>query len=276
MGKQYRFGVLGAGNMGMAIAEGAVKAGLLAAEDILLFNRSADKRIARAAKGFAVTDDFRKTYTDCETTLLSVKPQTFSEILPALAGCDGASPLVISIAAGVPFARMEAALGPDTAIVRVMPNTPLMLGVGAAQLVRNAAATDEQLQHVRALFDSMGVTVLFTEERMLNEVIPYAGSAPAYIYAFADAMVQSAKSHGIKESDALMLFCQTMIGAAKMLLQGDKTPAELIRAVCSPGGTTLAGIKVLEECNFYSMIAEMCDRCIARAYELGGEKKTPV
>ncbi|MDO4270959.1 MAG: pyrroline-5-carboxylate reductase [Eubacteriales bacterium] len=267
--KTYRFGVLGAGNMGTAIAEGAVRAGLFAPAQALLFNRSEEKRAAHAAKGYAVTGDFTAVYRECETVLLAVKPQNFDEILPALAACGGEKPLVVSIAAGVTFSKLEAALGADAAIIRVMPNTPLMLGEGAAQLVKNAAATDEQLASVRALFDTMGVTVVFEEENMLNEVIPYAGSAPAYIYAFADGMVRSAAAHGVGADDALTLFCQTMIGSAKMLLRREKTPAELINAVRSPGGTTVEAMKVLEARGLCDILAEACDRCIERAYELG-------
>ena len=92
---------------------------------------------------------------------------------------------------------MEAVLGADCPIIRVMPNTPLMLGEGATQLVKNSAASEEQLASVRALFDTMGVTVVFSDENMLNEVIPYAGSAPAYIYAFAAGMVKSAEAHAL-------------------------------------------------------------------------------
>lgn len=267
--KDYRFGVLGAGNMGTAIVDGAVRAGLFQPGEALLFNRSAEKREKNREKGYAVTDDYTEVYAACETVLLAVKPQNFGEILPVLAACKEEKPLVVSIAAGVTFARMEAALGADTAIIRVMPNTPLMLGEGATQLVKNAAATAEQLAQVRALFDTMGVTVVFEEERMLNEVIPYAGSAPAYLYTFADAMIRSAAQHGISEDDALVLFCQTMIGSAKMMLRRDKTPAELIRAVCSPGGTTIEAMQVLEARDLYGMLAEANDKCIARAYELG-------
>lgn len=270
MEKKYRFGVLGAGNMGTAIAEGAVRAGYYRAAEIFLFNRSEEKRAANEKKGFAVTGDYTAVYQQCETVLLGVKPQNMAEILPVLSDCALSSvPLVLSIAAGVPFAKLEAALGNDTPVIRIMPNTPLLLGMGATQLVKNAAATAEQLASVRRLFDTMGVTVIFDDENMLNEAIPYAGSAPAYLYAFADAMVQSAREHSISREDALQLFCQTMIGAAHMLLQGDQTPAELIKAVCSPGGATLAGMQVLEERRFYQMIRDMCDKCIARAYELG-------
>ena len=154
--KDYRFGVLGAGNMGTAIVEGAVRAGLFRPDEALLFNRSAEKRDKNREKGYAVTDDYTKVYTACETVLLAVKPQNFDEILPVLAACQGEKPLVVSIAAGVTFAKIEAALGADTAIIRVMPNTPLMLGEGATQLVKNAAAAAEQLAQVRALFDTMG------------------------------------------------------------------------------------------------------------------------
>jgi len=268
--QKYRFGVLGAGNMGMAIAEGAVRAGYYKPTEILLFNRSEEKRAVNQKKGFATTGDYTLVYQQCETVLLGVKPQNMAEILPVLSACaSSATPLVLSIAAGVPFAKLETALGNNTPIIRIMPNTPLLLGMGATQLVKNTAATEEQLASVRQLFDTMGVTVVFHDENMLNEAIPYAGSAPAYIYAFADAMVQSAREHSISQEDALQLFCQTMIGAAHMLLRGDQTPAELIKAVCSPGGATLAGMEVLEERRFYQMIRDMCDKCIARTYELG-------
>lgn len=267
--KTYRFGVLGAGSMGMAITEGAVRAGLFERSEVLLFNRSAEKREQNQALGYAVTDDYTKTYTDCDIVLLAVKPQNFDEILPALGACAGEKPLVVSIAAGVTFDRMERALGADTAIIRVMPNTPLLLGVGATELVRNAAAGEAQLAQLRALFDTMGVTVVFDREELLNEVIPYAGSAPAYLYAFADAMVRSAEQHGIGREDALKLFCQTMIGSARMLLESGKTPEELISAVCSPGGTTIEAMKVLEARGLAGLLAEASDKCIARAYELG-------
>ncbi len=267
--KTYRFGVLGAGNMGTAIVEGAVRAGLFPPAQALLFNRSAEKREKNREKGFAVTGDYTEVYTACDTVVLGVKPQNFDEILPVLSGCRCEKPLVVSIAAGITFAKIERALGADTPVVRVMPNTPLMLGEGATQLVKNAAATDKQLSELCELFNTMGVTVTFEQENMLNEVIPYAGSAPAYLYAYADAFVQSAKQHGINEDDALTLICQTMIGSAKMLLRRDKTPAELIRAVCSPGGTTIEGMKVLEDRDLYGIVSEACDKCIKRAHELG-------
>ncbi len=268
--KGYRYGVLGAGNMGLAIARGAVNAGRCAASEVLLFNRSEEKRAARAAEGFAVTADPSVLYRGCEQVILGIKPQNFDEVLPVLAESrPEPKPLVISIAAGVSFAKMEAALGADCPMIRVMPNTPLLLGLGASALVRNAAATVPQLDDVRGLFDSMGTTVVFEEEDMLNEVIPYNGSAPAYVYAFIEGMTRSAQSHGIERAQALQLICKTFIGAAEMVLQSGKTPAELIQEVCSPGGTTIEAVKVLNAAGVNSILAEASDKCIARAYELG-------
>lgn len=268
--KQYKFGVIGAGNMGMAITEGAVRAGFFTPQQVLLFNRTEDKRAKNAAAGYAVTGDYAEVYENCETVVIGVKPQNFDEILPALAARTPAEkPLVLSIAAGVPFQKMETALGADTAIIRIMPNTPLMIGQGASALVKNAAAKQDQLDFAVRLFSTMGVTAVFSGEDMLNEVIPYNGSFPAYVYAFADAMVQSAKQHGIGERQALELVCQTMIGSAKMLLAGGKTPAELIHAVCSPGGTTIEAMNVIQSRGLADILAEASDQCIARAYELG-------
>ena len=230
--KKYKFGVLGAGNMGTAIAEGAVRAGRFAPEQVLMFNRSEEKRAAHAAKGYAVTGDYTEVYAESEIVLLAVKPQNFDEILPNLAKYEGEKPLVVSIAAGVTFAKLEGALGADTAMIRVMPNTPLMLGEGATQLVKNAAATDKQLSELCELFNTMGVTVTFEQENMLNEV------------------------------DALTLICQTMIGSAKMLLRRDKTPAELIRAVCSPGGTTIKGVAQLEKDGFRGLVIDAVDAIV--------------
>lgn len=267
MSKQYRLGVIGAGNMGMAIAQGMVRAGTPASE-IILYNRSDEKRKQNAELGFAVSDDYTKLYMQSEMVLFAVKPQTFPEMLEKLSGLD-AKPLVISIAAGVPFTKMEKALSSDCPIVRCMPNTPLLLGKGATQLVKNKAATDEQLKTVCNIFDTMGVTVVFDDENKLNDVIPFAGSAPAYIYAFTEGMLKSAEKHGINRDDALKLFCQTLIGSAEMMLTGDKTPDELIKAVCSPNGTTLEAMKVLNEYDLYGILAKANDNCIKRAYELG-------
>lgn len=268
--KPYQMGVIGAGNMGTAIAHGAVKSGRVLPEQVLLMNRSVEKQQRQAAQGFAVTGEARRVYTECNWVVLGIKPQNFDSVLQDLAAADlSDKPLCISIAAGVPFEKMEAALGTDCPIIRVMPNTPLMLGCGASALVKNSAATAQQLEEVKELFSQMGTVVVFDREDMLNEVIPYNGSLPAYVYQFIDAFTKSAQTHGIAQKDAIALICQTLIGSARMVMQGDKTPQELIEAVCSPGGTTIEGVRVLQSHNLDGIVAEASDKCIARAYALG-------
>lgn len=268
--KQYEFGIIGAGHMGQAIADGAVDAGVYQRGEVLLCDPSAENRAQNAARGYAVTGDCGAVYQQCDMVLISVRPQNIAEVLETLAPLAAAArPLVVSIAAGVPFARIEAALGADCPIVRVMPNTPLMLGIGASALAANPNATAEQLGRVASLFDKMGVTVTFTDENMLCEVIPYNGSLPAYVYAFIEGMTKSAEQHGIARADALRLICRTCAGAAAMVEAGEFTPNELISQVCSPGGTTIEAINIIRESDFDDILARASDKCIARAYELG-------
>lgn len=267
MEKKYILGVIGAGNMGMAIANGLAKS-ISDLSKIALYNRSEEKREKNRKLGFSVLDNYSDIYSQSEMVLLAVKPQTFPEVLANLPKLSE-KPLVISIAAGIPFAKIENALGNDCPIIRCMPNTPLLLGKGATQLVKNNAANKQQLDKVCSIFDSMGVTVVFDDENKLNDVIPFAGSAPAYVYSFTEGMLISAEKHGISRDDAIKLFCQTLIGSAEMMLSSGKTPKQLIDAVCSPNGTTIEAMNVLNEGNLYELLSKANDKCIARAYELG-------
>lgn len=268
--KDYQLGVIGAGNLGFAIAQGAVRAQQYAPAQILLYNRDAQKRADHQAQGYAVTDQVGAVYAQCDIVILGCKPQNFDEVLPQMAQMQVMhKPLVLSIAAGVPFAKMQTVLGADCPIVRAMPNLPLTLGMGATALVKNSVATVAQLDTVRALFDAMGVTAVFDHEDMLNEVIPYNGSAPAYVYEFIDGMVKSATQHGIDEQDALRLFCHSLIGAATVAMQSGKPMQTLTDAVCSKGGTTIQAVDHLRAQDLSGILAQASDRCIARAYELG-------
>ncbi len=270
MEKAFKLGVIGAGNMGMAIVNGAVQHGMYAKNEILLWNRSEEKRRAKADLGYSVTDDFRQVYAKCETVILSVKPQNFPELMPQLAAVQtDPMPLVITIAAGISLSYIEGFLGDNVPMVRVMPNTPLMLGCGASALAKNAACPDEALQRVQAVFDALGVTAVFEQEDAINDIIPANGSAPAYVYYFIDAMAKNAEKHGIDRQSALKLICKTFEGSARMVLESGKTPDVLIQEVCSPGGTTIEAIRVLNSGRVDKIIDEASDKCIKRAYELG-------
>ena len=267
---RYPFGIIGAGEMGMAIAAGAVKSGIYKPGEILLFNRTEEKRQAKRALGYATAETYQQVYGACDMVMLAVKPQNFDEVMPVLQKIPvSPKPLILSVAAGISMRYMESFLGRDCPMVRIMPNTPLMIGEGATAMAKNEACTQVQLDKVRNLFEQLGDTAVFEQEDQINDVIPVNGSSPAYVYYFIDAMIRNAVKHGIPEADAKRLICRTFVGSAKMLEQSELTPAQLIDMVCSPGGTTIEAIRWMQENKVDEIIDQASDRCLKRAYELG-------
>lgn len=267
---RYPFGVIGAGEMGMAITSGAVKSGIYRPEQIQLFDHSKEKLRKKQALGYKTAETSQQVYTSCDMVMLAVKPQNFDELMPELAQVQlSAKPLILSVAAGISMRYMETFLGSDCPMVRIMPNTPLMIGEGATALAKNQICTLEQMDKVKQIFDQMGITAVLDHEDQLNDIIPVNGSSPAYVYYFIEAMIRNAVKHGIDADSAKRLICHTFIGSAKLLEQSDQTPAELIDAVCSPGGTTIEAIRWMQKSKLDQIIDEASDRCLKRVYELG-------
>jgi pyrroline-5-carboxylate reductase len=158
--------------------------------------------------------------------------------------------------------------GSSPAVVRIMPNTPIMLGAGATGICANSHTTPAQLQFVKSLLVGASIVCDIPESQM-NPSINLNGSSPAYLFLFAKAAVDYAKSEGIDEKIALELFANTMIGSAKMLTESGMDPQTLINMVTSPGGTTLAALRVFEDCGFEKIIAQAMSACTKRAQELG-------
>ena len=265
--KTYRFGVLGAGSMGKTIAAGAVRAGLLRPDEVLLFNRSEEKRAANAAEGYAVTGDFTEVYTACDTVLLSVKPQNFAEVLPQLAACTCSKPLVLSIAAGISFAKIEAALGADTPIIRAMPNTPSLVNAGMTSVTPNALVSSEDVAEVLTIYRCFGQAEQIAEP-MIHPVVGVSGSAPAYVFMFIEAMADAAVLGGMPRAQAYKFAAQAVMGSAKMVLESGEHPGALKDMVCSPGGTTIEAVRVLEEKGFRSAVIEAITQCMEKSEKL--------
>lgn len=202
-----------------------------------------------------------------DIVFLSVKPQNYAEVLAALRGHTG-SKVIVTIAAGISSKYIRSELGQDTKVVRVMPNTPLLLGCGATAICRCEHVTEEEFLTVKSFFEAGGTVAELPEEKM-NAVISVNGSSPAYIYLFAKAVVDSAVKQGIEPDAAMKLIAQTLVGSAKMLTDSGKTPEELIEMVSSKGGTTIAALGALYEHGFEAAIDEAMQRCTKRAEELG-------
>ncbi len=260
-------GFVGAGNMASAIVEGALGGRLFAPEEICLSARHETTLAPFADRGMRVTLDNREVARFADIVVLAVKPQQLDAVLGGLTGLLTGK-CVVSIAAGISKAYLRAHLGEDVFLVRAMPNTPLAVGCGATALTPAENVPAPLYEAVTALFAAAGETAVL-DESLMNAVIGVSGSSPAFFFRMADAMVATAAEEGIDPDVALRLAAKAMEGSARMLLQSGKTAEALTRAVCSPGGTTLAALTAFDELDFEGLIREAMLRSARRAEELG-------
>jgi pyrroline-5-carboxylate reductase len=258
---------LGSGKMGTALIKGMVSRGVCAAGDIRISDPSpAAVEAAAAAVPGVVTAACNEDAADgADVILLCVKP---AGIVPLIASLDGRpSTLLISIAAGVTLAAMEAAAGAHR-IIRVMPNTPALIGRGAAAYAPGAAATAADCALAESVLGAVG-TVTRVAEKLLDAVTGLSGSGPAYVYTIIEALADGGVLEGLTREQALQLAAQTVAGAADMVLQTGLHPAVLRDQVTSPGGTTIAALAKLEEKGLRSALIEAVRTASHRAREMG-------
>lgn len=258
-------GFVGAGNMASAILNGVLVKELLPADRVWLSNRHAEKMEPFRVRGVHTTTDNRQVARQADLIVLAIKPQMFDGVLPELADL-AAGKCVVSIAAGISAACLQKAL-PGAHIVRAMPNTPLMVGVGATA-VAWADVPEDLFQTVLDLFAAAG-EVAVIDECQMDDIINVNGSSPAWFFRMAEIMVRRAQAAGIAPDTALRLTAKTMEGSARLLLETGKPPEELRRQVCSPGGTTLASLSAFDELDFDGLMTEAMRRCTQRSKELG-------
>ncbi|MPN12928.1 Pyrroline-5-carboxylate reductase [bioreactor metagenome] len=219
----------------------------------------------------AVASSVTELVKKCDVIFISVKPDKVAEVLAechAALGDNGIqTKLFISIAAGISIKYLTGILGENAAVVRVMPNTPMLVGCGVCALSRGKNVTDNQYCFARTVFSSAGEIIELDEDKM-NAVISLTSSSPAYLFELADAMSNAAVIQGFDKAESVRLCAAVFAGAAKMLLESGKTPAELSRMVTSPGGTTRAALDVFEASGFASMIRDAMLACTKRAQEL--------
>jgi pyrroline-5-carboxylate reductase len=200
--------------------------------------------------------------------VLAVKPQIMDAVLEEIATAVTADHLVISIAAGVTIGRIQAGLRAPAPVVRVMPNTPALVLAGAAALAPGEFVRPEHLDLARAIFDTVGKTVVL-DEKYLDAVTGLSGSGPAYVFLFLEALADGAVAMGLTRPEARLLAAQTVLGSAKLALESGKHTGELKDMVVSPGGTTAAGLAVLEKRAFRSAVIEAVAAATLRSKELG-------
>ncbi|MCE5264834.1 MAG: pyrroline-5-carboxylate reductase [Deltaproteobacteria bacterium] len=267
-----KIAVIGGGKMGGALVGGMISGGLVRPEAVIVSDTDEARRgeISRSY-GAMVTADNREAVKGADVVLLAVKPQNMAEVLAGMAGTVPPSAPVISIAAGIATAFIEERLGRGIRVVRVMPNMPALIGEGAAALAPGAHATEADLALARHIFAAVGITVDVREE-LMDAVTGLSGSGPGYAFLIIEAFTEAGVRTGLSRETALRLISQSLLGAAKLCLKGEKPPAELRAMVTSPGGTTLAGLKVLEERKVYEALIACVEAATQRSAELGGRK----
>ena len=259
-----KYGFIGCGNMGGAIA----KALSTKTTDIALADAT-DKAEKLAQELGCTSADNETVVNTCERVFLAVKPQVMAQVLQPLQSIfKEKKPLVITMAAGLTIARIEEMLGASLPIIRIMPNTPVAVGAGMILYCRNALVTNAMLADFLQDATACGQWDML-DEALIDAAGVVSGCGPAYMYMFLDALAEGACACGVPKEKAISYAAATMIGAAKMVQQDSRTPEELKNAVCSPGGSTLAGVKVLDDAQFKQIMMNCVKAAYKRNQELG-------
>ena len=265
---EKRIGFIGAGNMATAIINGILANKAKQPEELSVFDLDEAKLAAMRKKGIDTLSSCQELAGKCGIIVLAVKPQNYDEVLSSIRPAVTDTTVMVTIAAGISIDYVRRGVGRNCPVVRVMPNTPLLLGKGASALCRSENISDQDFEAVSQMFSLSGKAVILPESQM-NAVIAVNGSSPAYIYLFAKAMTDYAVSVGIDRDVALDLICQTFEGSAAMLRSSGDSPETLIQKVSSKGGTTIEAMKVLHEREVPQAIMDAMAACTRRAEELG-------
>lgn len=261
-------GFIGGGNMAEALIKGLVSR--QGTQRIYVVEPSVDRAAyLEKAYGVRALDCGSELAAECPLIFLAVKPQVVEVAMQSLASGLTDDHLLVSILAGVTAGRIESLAGCAARVVRVMPNTPALVGEGAAALAAGSRSTDADLELVEQLFATIG-RVVRCNEGMMDAVTGLSGSGPAYGYLFIEALADGGVAQGLPRDVALQLAAQTLLGAAAMVLGTGEHPGQLKDKVCSPGGTTIEAVRTLEANGFRSAVIEAVAAATRRSKELGG------
>ena len=260
-----RLQVIGGGKMGEALLGGLLDDGWATADQFHVVEPDGDRRavLAEALPGISVGGSAIAGVD----TLVAVKPHVVADVCAGLAALG--VPRVLSIAAGVTTAAMESVLGDGVPVVRVMPNTPSLVGQGAAAVAGGRAATPADLDWAAGILGAVGEVVVVDDEALIDAVTGLSGSGPAYVFLLAEALMAAGIAEGLPADVAVTLTEQTLLGAATLLKASDDPPSTLRENVTSKGGTTAAGLAVFEAAGFRDLVADVVAAAAARSRELG-------
>jgi pyrroline-5-carboxylate reductase len=261
---EFELGIIGTGNMGSALIKTIIKNKIIDEKKIIIYDK--DESVSQDLSkeyNIEVAENNTSLAQKSKYILLSVKPQIIDIVLNEIGSVVTIENTIISIAAGVSLDHLGSFFSKDVGIIRIMPNTPLLVGVGASAIANNGKVKEEHLEYVKKIFNSGGIVVELDEVH-LDAVTGLSGSGPAYIFIIIEALADGGVKMGLSRKVALKLAAQTVRGAAKLLQETGKHPGELKDMVASPGGTTIMAIHELEKAKFRSTLI--------RAVEVATEK----
>ena len=267
--KGKRLGFIGCGNMGEALVKGLVEAHVVSADLITAFDTRADQ-LAELDRRYGVrpAKSNGDVVRESDVVLLAVKPQIMAPVLAEIASAASRRQLLISIAAGVSTATIRAGVGKDVRLIRVMPNTPALVLQGATAIAKGKDLEPGDLETAQEIFGAVGKVVVLDEE-LMDAVTGLSGSGPAYVAVVIESLADGGVKMGLDRVTAMTLATQTVLGAAKLLLETNLHPGALKDMVSSPGGTSIAGIAALEEGGIRTTFIKAVERATLRSRELG-------
>ena len=258
---------IGVGNMATAIIGGLLRSGAVDHAHLILTDKFPEKCAPYTEQGATLTSTPTEAARTADCIVLAVKPQNFPEVLDELSRVEGISEkLIVTIAAGITVHTVKAALH-GAPVVRVLPNTPMLIGKGVSVICKAPDVTPDDFTFVTAMFEASG-SVLIIDETEMNRIISVTSSSPAYVFAFIDAICQGATAQGLDGDALLSSVCDMVIGSATLLRDGGITPTEQISRVTSKGGTTEQAMAVLARRDMAGTVKEAMEACTARADEL--------
>ena len=272
MALQGKLGFIGGGRMGEALIQGILKSAICAADDILVTDPVAERRVyltdTYGIKAYDSNKD-ANIWSACATVILAVKPQIMEDVLKTAKGRINDSHLLISIAAGIRSSFIADVLaGCNCRIIRVMPNTPAFVLEAASALSQGPRATRQDMDTAVTIFNSIGKSIIL-DEKYFDAVTGLSGSGPAYVFTFIEALIDAGLKVGLNRSDAELLVMQTVFGSVKLAMSSREHPAQLRAMVTSPGGTTIAALHELEAAGFNGIIMNAVEAATERSRELG-------
>jgi pyrroline-5-carboxylate reductase len=270
MNKIYRkIGFIGCGHMASAIIKGILSSGFFSADAVIASEMSEEFAQNRAKElGINVITDNKILAKDCDVIILATKPNAITEVLAGIKDELNENKLIISIAAGVSTKTMEDAIGKEIAVIRVMPNAGAMILEGMSGIVRGKFATDNQVEFVEELFSKIGKCIEVDEDK-IDVLTAISGSGPAFFYKTINEIARAGEKLGLDYEKALLLSIQTAIGSAKIMLESDLTPEELVERIATKGGCTEVGVNFMNEQKTDELFLELITKTAAKAKGLG-------